>query len=82
MAKQTFTSAEEKEAVKRIRAKLSKRNLKKFDALSSEEQEEVAGKFLAKFGKRNKVGAIDWEAFTKFLVTILNLLLPLFMKKS
>jgi hypothetical protein len=81
MAK-TFTPAEQKEAVKRLRGKLSKRNLAKFDKLSSAEQLEIADKFLGRFATRNKAGAIDWEAFTKFLVTILNILLPLFVKKQ
>lgn len=77
--KPTFTEAEKRECLKRMKARLTGtgRFAQKFNALSEADQLKAAAKYLKKHGRRNKAGAVDWEQLFAFLEKLIALLMPL-----
>lgn len=80
------TLAERKEFQSRFRAKLAakktkraKERLAKWDAMPDAQRDKFAGDMLKAHGKRDKFGAIDWDALLAFIEKLLAILLPLFV---
>lgn len=77
--KPKFTAAEIAECRKRITKKLAAtpRLAERWAKKSEAKQLEKAEEHLRKHAKRDKFGAIDWDALFAFLERLINLLMPL-----